>query len=337
MLKEARGIFDSASLVARSGYNHLQYIKPSAELKPTLYAGKVESAVITMLLDIYGVTPEDIFNKTSTFRSCSAFNLQWRAYDEVLDEEKFTTDPVTEQDLDKTPVYHKYAGKTITGEEGLQIALESISEAIPKSDPNYKQRKDRAEGLLTAYRNKVVTTANNPLYHRDGVLPYELALQTKDEVTGSLGEVGAGICSLLLDIDEPTTVELFKRASVAMQFGDDYLDWRKDWIDYRGRKVTSVKPIRPIENLLVSTLDEYPTEKSDCENYLDDKTRRSALWIKELAPNTLDLFRNRFQVELDRLPPHRYTDTLKGIISLTFYKLLPVAPESGWFFKWAKY
>lgn len=84
---------------------------------------------------------------------------------------------------------------------------------------DYKQRKDKAEGLLTSYRDRVLTTANNTLCHRDGVLPYALALQTKDEVTGSLGEVGAGICSLLLDIDEPTTVELFKRASVAMQFG----------------------------------------------------------------------------------------------------------------------
>jgi len=179
MLKEMRGVFDSASLVARSGYNHLQYIKPGAEIKPTLYAGKVESAVITLLLDIYGITPKDIHNKTPTFRSCSAFNLQWRAYDEVLDEEKFTTDLVTEQDLDKTPVYHKYAGKTVTGEEGLQIALESISEAIPKSDPNYKQRKDKAEGLLTSYRNRVLTTANNTLYHRDGVLTLRVSITNK--------------------------------------------------------------------------------------------------------------------------------------------------------------
>ena len=328
---------DAASLLFRSGYNHVQYIKPSANLEPILYAGKVESTVITLLLDTFGITPKDIVNKTATFRSCTAFNLQWRAYDEVLDEERFTTDPVTEADLENIPVYHKYAKRTVTGEEGMQIALDSIFKAIPQSAPNFKQRMDRAEGLLAAYRSRVAVTANNPLYHKGDILTYPLALQSKDDVTGYLGEIGAGLCSLLLDVDDLETVELFKRASVAMQFGDDLLDWRKDLNDYKQRKDTSTKPIRPVENLLVSTLAENTTEKTDCEAHLTDARQRSVLWLKELAPNTLELFKSRFQNELDRLPPHRYTETLKGIISLTFYKLLPLAPESGWFFKWAKY
>lgn len=36
---------DAISLIMRSAYNHLRYIKPSAEKEPSLYAGKVESTV----------------------------------------------------------------------------------------------------------------------------------------------------------------------------------------------------------------------------------------------------------------------------------------------------
>ncbi|MBI3397290.1 hypothetical protein HY045_02335 [Candidatus Woesebacteria bacterium] len=329
---------DAVSLLVRSGYNHLRYIKPAAERQsPTLYAGKVESTVITLLLDQFRVTPADIREKSAIFRACSAFNLQWRAYDEVVDEARNTIDPITEDELDHTPVYHKYAGRGVTGQEGLTITLESMYQAISGKDAESRRKRDKIEGLLVTYRQRVAETANNPKYQSGDVLPYQLALGTKNDVTGLLGEVGAGMFSVFLDINDADGVEMFRQASVAMQFGDDYLDWRKDWKDHSEKKRQSAKPVRPNENLLAATLEENQLEKALCETCLTDTTRSSALWVKELAPNTLDLFKHRFQTELDRFPPHPYRDTLKGIISLTFYQLLPKAPESGWFFRWAKY
>lgn len=329
---------DSASLVARSAYNHQRYIKPSSHREPAIYAGKVESAVLTLLLDIYGVKPQDIPYREATFRFCSAFNLQWRAYDEVLDEKKFTLETVTEEDLDTIPIPHKYMRREITGSEGLQIALISAREAIPGNDPLSKQRRECIEELLLAYRRRVTEVANNPLYHTENVLSFPLALRCKEDITGFLGEVGVRMYGFLLGLDKDTsTIELFRQGGIVMQFGDDYLDWRKDWHDHQARKAITREPIRPIENLLVATLEENPTEKANCEEKLTDDHKRSSLWLDELAPNTLDLFRSRFYSELDKLPIHPYSDKLRGIIDFTFSKVLPWVPESGRFFQWAKY
>lgn len=328
---------DAASLVARSSYNHLAYIKPAAEKKPWLYAGKVESTVITMMMDMFGVTPRDIVSRSATFRACSGFNLMWRAFDEVVDEEMPTTDRVTDGDLLNTSVTHKYVPRKVTGGEGIKIALDSMYEAIPGRDKDSVRRRDRIEGLLDSYRVAVRDAANNPDYQMGEVLPYARALGTKTDVTGQLGRVGAGLCCVLLDLDDQDAVEMFAQASVAMQSGDDYLDWRKDIVDRQNKQAGTQKHIRPVENLLVATMEEHHEEKVLCEAILRDKSRRSALWLKELAPKTLDDFQQRFQNQMDRLPPHPYRDTLKAIVSLTFYKLLPLAPESGWFYRWAKY
>lgn len=335
----------ATSLVLRSGWNHIRYIKPAAAIEPSMYPGKVESTVMTMLLDILGAEPKNIINKTAALRFCSAFNLIWRTYDEVLDEERCTTETVvTGRDLENIAVCHKYAGKIVTGAEGVQIALDSLYEAIPGNDPQSRMRRDRIEGLLASYRERLLDTVNDPKYHEGEVLPFRLANESKTAITGFLGEAGAGMCALLLDLpDDSSAIELFRGASVAMQFGDDFLDWKKDWDNHNKRRLTTDKRLRPIENLLLSTLEENQGEKVSCESCVNDETRRGALWIKELAPNTLDLFQHRFQSELDRLPPHPHRETVKGIISLTFYKLLPHAPGpedkgfSGWFYRWAKY
>ncbi len=336
MNKEAS---DAISLVTRAAYNHIKFIKPSAEQrKPRLYAGKVESTTITLLTDILGVEVKDIPNRFPSCRAGSAFNQQWRAYDEVLDEEHPSLETqVTETELDTTPVFHKYAGRNVTGQESREIATASLREAIPGDDRSSRIRRERSEELLLAYRKRIAETANNPLYQTGEILPYQLALKSKEDVTGFLGTVGASLFSILLDRDDQSTVDFFRAASVVMQFGDDLLDWRKDLLDYEKSKKKIGKSVRPIENLLVATLAENATEMADCRQCLTDKNKRSVLWLGDLAPKTFENFKARFQVELDKLPPHEYAQTAKAIISLTFYKLLPLAPESGWFFRWAKY
>lgn len=327
------------SLVVRAAENHIKYIKPSAvRVEPKLYAGKVESTTITLLTDIFGVKVQDIPNRFHSCRACSAFNQQWRAHDEVLDEMRPTLEaPVTETELDVTPVFHKYAGRNVTGEESRQIAITSLREAIPGNDSSSRKRREKFEELLLAYRKRVADTANNPLYHQGEILTYPLALKSKEDVTGFLGTVGASLCAILLNRDDQPTIDFFRAASVVMQFGDDLLDWRKDLLDHEKIKKETGKKVRPIENLLVATLAENATEMADCRECLTNSSKRSVLWLKDLAPKTLEKFNLRFQEELDRLPSHKYADTAKAIISLTFNKLLPLAPESGWFFRWAKY
>lgn len=333
--KEAR---DIAFLTARSTWNHTREIKPAALREPSMYAGKVESTIITLFMDTFGVTPKDIPSRDAFFRSLTAFNLQWRAYDEVLDEEKYTTDPITEQELADTPVAHPYMDRRITGAEGFNIALGNIMQVIPGNDKASRSRRSSLEELMYRYRETVADTANNPKYHTGDVLPYDTAVQSKKDITAYLGESAATMYALLLDREGDHTVrEIFGRTAMAMQFGDDYLDWRKDWRSHNERANRTGAGVRPSENLLQAVLADHPDEYALCEQVLTDPSMRSALFLKELAPRTLDDFRGKFQDQIDRFPPHPKSDMIKGILSATFYKILPRAPESGWFVRWAKY
>lgn len=337
MFRERAGI-NSASLLSRSAWNHARYAKPSAAVEPTLYAGKVETTTVTLILDAFAVSASDIQNPRAFFRSLNGFNQQWRAYDEVLDEVKYTTDPVTEEELDAIPVWHKYAGRNVTGVEGREIALASMFELIPGQDFASRQRRDRFEGLLFDYRGRVVSTANTPEFNHGEILSYPTALASKEYLTGFLGEVTAQAAAILLDIpNADATVELAGHFGVLLQFGDDYFDWRKDWNDQRKRRLTSGSTVRPGENLFNATLEENSGEKAACEVIIFDNSKRTAVWAKEFAPNTLDLFRQRFQVVADATPEHPKRENIKDIVEFAFYKCMPKAPEFGPVARWAKY
>ena len=333
------GVVNASSLVVRSARDHLLYVRPAAAVEPSMYAGKVETTVLTMIGDLYNVSATDIVNKRAFFRACTGFNEQWRMNDEVLDEVRYTTDPVTVVDLQEIPVNHKYAGRMGTGRNGMDIALQSTLQLIPGRDPESRSRRDRIEGLLYQYTEKVVETANNPQYHQGDILSYPIALQAKQDITGHLGETGAELYATLLGLPEDQrAIEFFGQLSTAMQFGDDYLDWRKDWRDFSTRKAEVAEQLRSGENLLLATLEENSDEKDACAEVLFDTKKRAAVWFERLAPDVADLFRHRFQTQLDQLPAHPRGESLKQIASLTFNNLLYRAPESpNWFARWAKY
>lgn len=336
---------DAASLVARSAYWHLKDIKPAAQEVPIMYPGKVESTLIITMLDLLGVPPSDIEQRRDFFRACTAFNLQWRAIDEVLDEKLPRTDiRVAEEDLLSTPVWHKYAGKMVTGQEGVQIALEAMAQMIPAVDLRSRHRRGRVEELLETYTKIVADNANNSNYHQGPTLPYDVVLRSRDEVTGGVARVGTEFMTVLLDIPEDQrAIEFFGGLNTVMQFGDDLIDLRKDWLGHnRAREENPELPLRPDENILRTLLLEYPDEMRAVESILGDSSRHIALWVPEVAPNAFDLFRERFQRELDKLPFHPRAEKLKGIVSLTFHKVLPAIPEPGfgkgqWFYQWARY
>ena len=331
---------EAASLVLRSGYTHIRYLRPDAR-RHDMYAGKDISAATTAMFDLIGVNPARRVNMGHFSSAINGFNHQWRAYDEVVDEEGAVIhpdQPITPEQLDNTPVYHKYLGRNITGKEGMKVSLEAMQKIIPNNTPDARKRRDKYEGLLYTYRGAVVTMANNPAYQTGDTLPYPTALQSKEDITGVLGSIGVALCTLLLNLpDDPHTQDVYGRLNVSMQFGDDAFDWRKDRLGHRARKATTPLQIRPDENLYNATALEYPEEYAASEQILQDKAVKSIQGAKEVTPKTFDAFRSRFYTQLDAVPDHPRGNTLKRIYALTFDKLLPLLPESGPFFRWAKY
>ncbi len=302
----------TATFVARSAYNHLAYVLPAAKQRPSLYAGKAETLLLTLLLDILGVDPKDIPNRANFMRAVCAFHYIWRCMDEVVDEQFFTTDPITADDLDQTLVYHKYLNTITSAQKGWEVLYQAIPARFFEVAP-----------LIYAYRSAIVRTANDPQYHTGAVLPFPLALQLKDEVTGLLGETGAEIALTLLGNDDYRAVVIYRITGLAIQFGDDLSDWRQDLLDYRRKSTNTHRQIRPIENLFLSTLTEFPPEWEKCENVLNDRRRSGHAWLTLLAPRALKEYNLRFLAIQNELPAHPKTPFVKEVLNTAFFKLLP--------------
>lgn len=334
---------DTASLIGRSAENHLRYFSPAAEgMVPPQYAGKVESTCATMALDLMDVSMREISDPHEFARFIAGWNLLFRANDEVVDVAKpYTDELVTVEDLNNTPIFHKYAGpagRTVTGSEGLQIVLNSASRIIPGNSTGSIRRRAAVEELAHTYTQAVADTANNPAYHQGNVLPFPVAMRSKTDVTALLGETSVGLIAALLDIpDRAEDKVLYGQIGMAMQFCDDLFDWRKDWREHRTRAQQSVRPLRPQENLFNAMLQEYGAERQACEEVLADTSRRSAIQARERAPETLAALQAEFRDIVDQFPVHPYRDRATKIVNFLLYKVIPWAPESGRFSRWAKY
>lgn len=301
-----------ASFVIHSAYDHLAYILPATSRPPTLYAGKAESLLLSLLLNILGVDMKTIPDRTGFLRAVYAFHHIWRSMDEVVDEQLYTTDPITEEDLDATLIYHKYANTLTSAAKGWQILKNAVPARFFEIAP-----------FVMAYRSALLRVSNDPVYHEGSILPFDLAIKAKDEVTGLLGETGAQIALTLLDNDDFRIIEIYRNAGLAMQFCDDLFDWRKDWRDYLLKRQATTEHVRPLENLFLSTLTEYPSEWDKCENVLNDKRRSGYAWLKLLAPRTLKEFDHRFLAMESEIPAHPKTDFVKSVLESTFCELIP--------------
>lgn len=323
--------------VMRSAFNHLALIKPASRNEPQLYAGKIESSVLTMLLDLYNQSALKIPNHTHFFRFCSAFNQQWRAYDEVLDEARNTTDYLSIEALDLTPIRHPYLNRIVTGRESMSLALEETKRFLGQNDPISRIRAKQIEMELVNFRQSVWEVANNPSFHKKGILPYSLAYDIKMKTTGLLAEVGARMCGILLGIEDPAAVELFLRASAAMQYGDDLLDSRKDLLKYLKQLNQPSQNLRPVENLVLTALAENRDEFTRFEHLvLTSHDNRGPVLLKKAAPDTYDLVRSWVNNELDAFPLHPRAGYVRSIIEFSYDYALPAFPQSGKFYNWAK-
>lgn len=335
------GMVDAVSLVVRSADNHKRFFAPeAAETEPRLYAGKVESVCVTMALDTLGVRMRDVDDPRAFARFMMGFCLVGRAYDEVVDEARpFTDVPVTSEDLHTIEVFHPFippAGRSVTGEEARKATLDAAVSLIPGTTPEARARKDAIEGALDRYAGAIVATANNPDFHKGEVLPYEVAIRSRADVTALLGETTIAVCQSALNLEsDPTPQILFGQVGMAMQFGDDIFDWRKDWKKHSQRKEAEPS-VRPQENLYNATLLEQPEEHELSATLLDDP-RRSIVVAREEAPLTHAAFVERFEGVVDGLVEHPSRNQLQRILGFTFHTALPRAPESGRFYEWAKY
>lgn len=332
MLGEA---LDSSALFIRSAKNHLRYFTPAAQLSPELYCGKVESSILTLLLDIYGQKVSDLADINSFSRFCSAFNQQWRAYDEVIDEEKADALSMTAEDLDNTPVIHPLLNTTITGGESMQLALNYAEDYLRADHRNTADTRSEVEQTILDFRQTVVEVMNDSRFRMHGILPFTLAYEMKLRTTGILSKTGAELYALLLGRSDTNGKELFFHGSMAMQIGDDLLDWRRDWLKYQ-KKSPNHPNLRPIENLVVSTVSEDCEEFSELSGALERNVPAYKL-LKTIGPNSLKTVSDRFSAELAMSPKHPYADRMIGVVNFTFKHILPRIPESGRFVKWAKY
>lgn len=337
-----QGKKDTLDFVNQSTTLHLNRILPAAlRNDPWIYAGKVESATIVLILNMFGVTNNDLLHKPESFwASLSVFNHIWRAFDEVVDtRHNNTTDAVTNEELANLPVYHKFLKRNITAKEGFDMVKKYIVGVIPEHSPNWKERRKKIWQLIFTYRDRVRDTANNKKYADVDVLPFPLAEATKNDVSIFLAEISAKLVATSLNIDDPKGVQLFGRVGKVVQIGDDLVDWEKDWKDHLKQKAEPDnlgKQVRPIENLFLSLLEEEPEEKARCELHLHEK-KNCAKKLMKYAPKTLAKYNEFFERELGLLPEHAYTGKLKGILSFIYYDIIPKLPESGLLYKWGRW
>lgn len=332
---------ETFDFLLKSGEIHHRFFKPTAKkMEPQGYAGKMESTLINMLCDTFNFSLDDLQRlPPEVFKGIIVFNALWRTYDEVVDVKLNSTDRITEETLDNTPIYHKHLGRNIVGSEGLAALSECINVIIPGEDEAPRKKRENIMELIYSLRRRWVETANNKKYQEGDILSYEKALDSKRGLTGFLGEISAKLFVSLLNIEEnmqnTAGIKLIEQADIVMQFGDDLIDWKKDWLEHIKEKEKGGN-VRPIENLFLATLEENPKEKEALKKHLKDR-RKTIKLVKKYAPETYILFTKRFEEQVDLLPDHPHRSNLKRFMIFSLKSILPVLPESGIIIEWGKW
>lgn len=315
---------DSLSMVTQSAYYYLRYFKPLAKKTPPLHIGKVEAVAMTSAFNTMGIKESYFKQKNSPdiMTAFIAFTDLCKIYDQVVDDMQVNADRTNEDTLDNTPIKYKYFDRAVTGKEILSIIEASIEKAFPGEDPRSAKIKD----LVLSYRKRVADNASNPKYFGDDiVLDYELALSSKIEVSQFLGEVAAKMFGTAFNIEDPVGVHLYGRICLAVQFGDDLIDWAIDNQRYTGK---------PKENLFLATLKEFPDEQKACEKYQYDDMS-SAEIVHTYAPKTLEEYKRRINLILENLPNHRYTAHARNTVGFALNILEPRFKNKSKIAAWA--
>lgn len=315
---------DSLSIATQSAYYYLRYFKPLAKKNPPLHIGKVEAVAMTSAFNTMGIKESHFKQKNfpEIMTAFIAFTDICKIYDQVVDDWQDNAGKIDESTLDNTPIRYKYFDREVTGKEILDIIEVSIDKAFPGDDP----RSGKIKELVLSYRKRVADNANDPKYFgNENVLDYDLALSSKIEVSQFLGEVAAKIFSTAFNIEDPVGVQLYGRICLAVQFGDDLIDWAIDNQRYTGK---------PKENLFLATLKEFPDEEKECEKYQYDDMS-SAEIIHTYAPKTLVEYKRRISLILENLPNHRYTAHSRNTVEFALNILEPRFKNKGKIAAWA--
>jgi hypothetical protein len=278
-----RGFIDGASLLVRAADTHIRYFAPAAEsMTPPQYAGKTETACAVMALEVLDVSVGDMPDPQEFARFVAGLNLLIRANDEVVDEvAPYADETVTPEQLNTTPVFHKFAGpegRLVTGSEGMQVAMDATAKLIPGNSLGSIKRRTAIEAMLTACTQAAADTANNPEYSKGDVLPFPVAEQVKYETNGFLGETCIELVATLLDIPGTDKErELYRQIGVALQFGDDLFDWRRDWSKHRAKAEEADRPVRAQQNMFNATLLEFPDRPKPTQHRVGAATGASSV------------------------------------------------------------
>lgn len=323
MTKERIKPMEAIKIGLQSAKYFLMYYDPLARKNPPLHMGKTEAVAMTMAFNVLGITEKN-FKQNNSDHILTAFisftNL-CKIYDQVVDDKFDNSNQLTADIIDNTPVEYKYFKKEIKAQELIDI----IENSFLKAFPNNQEKRENLKSLVLRYRDRVIENANNQDYAVQGeVLDFEHALKSKIEVSQFLGEIAADIFSKAYDIQDPVGINLYGKACLAVQFGDDLVDWKIDELK---------KGKRPKENLFLATLKEFPEEQKLVIAHINDNLR-SAKLIHKYAPEAIKEYKRRFSLILEEFPNHSYSSKTKDIISFALNILEPNFNDKGRVAKW---
>lgn len=213
--------------------------------------------------------------------------------------------------------------------------------ALCDSLPDVPDARKKVLRIAASYVVETIRYTNQARKFKGDIMPFGTSLELVRKVTGGLFSKAFEAFGAINNIPEEK-IEIFKgaggSAAVAMQFGDDLQDWRKDMLKHSSRqKGESSDYQRPVENLFLGLLNENPQEFAALMAHINDHVpacRRGNILITETyfltrkyAPVTLAKFQALFEAELAKVPnfPHRGEMITQWKIS--FYKIVPITDD----------
>lgn len=318
---------NTIDLLAKSFINHRRFKKVAASNhEPAISWHSSDSVIFTLMEKLGNVNVRCNSNLQNIIKVYSAFNLIWNSADFLLDNIFKTSPNISPGTLKTTPIEHKSGTYTI--KDAQKMFIEGLHILKP-DDRNFRLNLYKDIGLFRLNTLKSINCINST---GESILDYRNAYQIKEATTGSLAETATKVYCQILGIDEyhqESLIELGRWAGLSMQFGDDLIDWRKDYFTYLNQLKYNHGYIQPVDNLLLATLSENDIERNKIlkQRFLS-LPLPPALIIRLFAPITFKAISQRFKTQIEHFPQTENTPYLQNIFRFAFYRLTMVLPNS---------
>lgn len=317
---------DTFDLIAQSRTQHQKYKKiASSTLDPILSWHRTDSVIFTLMEKLGQVNLIDNPNLKNIIQVYAAFNLIWNSADFLLDNTFLHRTNISPGELKTAPINRN--SHTYTIKDVQKLLIEGIRNIKPEV-PNFRLNIYKDIGR---FRLNAIHSINRFPKADTPILDFQKAIQQKRDTTGLLAETAIKLYCQIADIEKPQQeliTQLGLLAGLGMQFGDDIIDWRKDYFSYINQ-IRENRLAQPIDNLLLATISENKLEihKILRQSFLY-LPLPPALIIRMFAPETFKTFSQRFNTLINSFPQTDYTQYLQNIFRFAFYRLTMVLPNS---------